>query len=230
MLPPSRKIEKLKVIAYDKPARSGTGQTFTFFIHPEQMGSRHQNRFMKRRGINTSGRSAEYAFSYSDELSVELLLDNTVLLDKLPGLNPANLSSVKEQVDMFLRQCFHMDGKLHEPRFLVVEWGEMVFECRLKSVEIAYHAFDDQGKAHRASLQTVFVQDLDRDKRLRLENKQSPDITHSRLIREGDTLTALCKEIYGDPSEYIRVAAANRLNHFRALTVGSTLHFPPIEK
>lgn len=230
MILPSRKIEKLKVIAFDNPNRTGRGQDFIFLIQPEQMRSRHQNHFMKRRGINTSGRSAEYAFSFSDELTLELILDNTLLNNKLPGLSASGKDTIREQVDTFLSRCFYMDGKIHEPRFLTVEWGEMAFECRLKSADISYSTFDDEGKPLRAILQTVFIEDLPVGKRLKLENKQSPDITHSRMVKQGDTLTGLCKEVYGDATLYMFVAEANQLDHFRLLKPGDVLRFPPLDK
>ena len=230
MLPPSRKVERLTVSAYDNPNRSGSGKEFAFFVAPGQLETRHRNRFMRSRGINTSGRMANYAFSFSDELHLELILDNSVILDKLPGLPLDSVDSIKEQVDTFMEQCFYMDGKIHEPSFLTVVWGEISFQSRLKSVEIAYSAFDDQGKPQRAILKSVFIEDLADKKRLGLENKQSPDITHSKMVQQGDTLTGLCKQIYGDGTHYLMVAETNGLNHFRDLSPGMTLVFPPLKE
>jgi len=62
------------------------------------------------------------------------------------------------------------------------------------------------------------------------ENSQSPDLTHIRIVKEGDTLPLLCHQVYGDPKYYIAVAAVNGLNDFRNLKKGERIMFPPLEK
>lgn len=226
----SPKIERLKVIAFKSPARNGASKTFEFLIDPDTINTRHENRFTRFRGINTSGRKAVYAFSNSDELTLELTLDNTLSTEFLPAMPFTSNDPIKDRVEDFLKYCFYMDGDIHEPRYLLVEWGKFNFECRLKSISVSYSKFDDQGVALRANLNTVFVADMPDAKRIKLENKKSPDITHSRTVLEGQTLTGLTKEVYGDAAHFLTVAEANQLNHFRKLKPGSRLHFPPLEK
>jgi nucleoid-associated protein YgaU len=137
---------------------------------------------------------------------------------------------VKDTVDDFLKSCFYMDGDIHEPRFLLVTWSKFNFECRLRSVSVSYSKFNEQGVALRANLDTVFVADMPDAKRIKLENKRSPDITHTRTVLEGQTLTGLTKEVYGDAAHFLMVAQANELDHFRRLKPGTQLHFPPLEK
>ena len=62
------------------------------------------------------------------------------------------------------------------------------------------------------------------------ENKTSPDLSHSRIVKSGDTLPLLSKEIYGSAVHYLRVAQANGLDNFRSLTPGQQIVFPPLEK
>ena len=63
----------------------------------------------------------------------------------------------------------------------------------------------------------------------RQANLQSPDLTHRRVVKEGDTLPLLCREIYGAPAYYLRVAQVNGLDDFRILTPGQELFFPPFD-
>lgn len=226
----SPKTERLKVIAFKNPTRKGASKTFEFLIDPDTINTRHENRFSRIRGINTSGRKASYAFSGSDEMTLQLTLDNTFSTEFLPASPFTADTAVKDTVEDFLKYCFYMDGDIHEPRYLLVEWGKFNFECRLKSVSISYSKFDEQGAALRANLDTVFVADMPDAKRIKLENKKSPDITHSRTVLEGQTLTGLTKEVYGDAAHFLIVAKANHLDHFRMLKPGSRLHFPPLEK
>lgn len=174
-----------------------------------------------------------YSHSRSDQLKLDLVIDGSGVTDysliRLLGLGS---DSVSEQIDKFLELCFFMDGNIHEPKFLKLQWGDgplKEFDCRLQSVDIKYTSFDRDGSPLRAELTTVFVEDLDSAKRLRLEGKSSPDLSHSRVVKSGDTLPLLCKEIYGSSEYYIRVAEANQLDDFRNLTPGQELVFPPLE-
>ena len=133
---------------------------------------------------------------------------------------------VKEFVDL----TFRMNGDIHEPNFLVVSWGDLIYSCRLGSVEINYTQFDRSGSPTRAELNAVFIGDTEIKKRMKIENKSSPDLTHKRLVKSGDTLPLLAKEIYGSSDHYLMVATTNGLNDFRNLTPGQTLYFPPLEK
>jgi nucleoid-associated protein YgaU len=62
------------------------------------------------------------------------------------------------------------------------------------------------------------------------ENKSSPDLTHVRVVKAGDTLPLLTKAIYGSSRDYLRVAEHNGLDNFRDLTPGRRLVFPPLEQ
>lgn len=224
------KLERFQVIAYTDAKRKGKGEKLEFSINPTQLASQHENQFSRLRGINTSGRSAPYAKSHSDTLKAQLIIDGTIEVDSLaPPVGPGP-KSVADQVQDFLDFCAYMDGKIHEPRFLRVVWGSVDFECRLLSVEVKYTRFDDKGNPLRAEMDTVFIADMPDDKRIRLENKKSPDITHTRIIGQGDTLTGLCKQIYGNANYYLMVAQANQLDHFRKLSPGQEIFFPPLEQ
>ena len=74
----------------------------------------------------------------------------------------------------------------------------------------------------------MLISDQDVKKRVKKENKSSPDLTHSRIVKNGDTLPLLTKEVYGTSAYYLRVAQVNKLDDFRNLTPGQELFFPPL--
>ncbi len=221
------KLEKLHIYAYRDGKRTrSTGAPFVVPFNPTSLSMTYDNTFQRYQGINTSGRQARYAHS-SKRLRMELVLDGTGVNEpRVPGQEP---KSVKAQIDAFLDLCYHMDGTLHEPRFLEIQWGSLPgYDCRLASVEITYSTFDKNGLPLRAQLATVFVEDLHPEKRARQEGKSSPDLTHTRLVKSGDTLPLLTKEMYGSAEHYLRVARFNQLDDFRNLTPGQEIAFPPL--
>ena len=68
------------------------------------------------------------------------------------------------------------------------------------------------------------------EQRVLEENNHSPDLTHFRIVKKGDTLHLMCFKIYGDSKYYIQVAQVNKLGNFRNLAVGSEIFFPPFDK
>ncbi|MFC1603757.1 hypothetical protein ACFL5F_01900 [Planctomycetota bacterium] len=229
------KLEKLKIGVYTDRKREGKPQdTFEVMFNPDSFSMKHQNVFQTRQGINTSGSQALFSHSRSDRLSLKLILDGTGVSDfGLATLIGAGSDSVSEQIKKFLNLCFYMDGDIHQPKFLKIQWGDgplQIFDCRLDSVDIKYTSFEKGGAPLRAELTTIFIEDKDASKLSLQEGKSSPDLTHSRTVKEGDTLPLLCKKIYGSSAHYIRVAQANNLDGFRNLTPGHEIVFPPLEK
>lgn len=117
----------------------------------------------------------------------------------------------------------------------MVEWGGkedggLIFSCRLSSVNVTYTSFNRDGSPMRAELDVVLFSDQDVKSRMAKENKHSPDLTHQRTVRSGDTLPLLSKEVYGTSAHYLRVAQVNNLDNFRSLTPGQVLSFPPLEQ
>ncbi|MEM8641107.1 MAG: hypothetical protein AAGG51_20180 [Cyanobacteria bacterium P01_G01_bin.54] len=234
-------LEKLKINVYGNRLRAGLPEdTFEVMFNPESYSLQYRNVFQAQQGINTSGREARYALSKPSELSLTLILDNSgviasngatgtlltgsVLMNRLQGKN-----DVAKRVKRFLELTTHMDGAIHEPKFLKIEWGDLIFKCRLESVQIKYTLFNRAGQPTRAELETQFVGDFEASERLKKEGKNSPDLSHHRTVRAGDTLPLMTQRVYQDSVYYLQVAQVNRLNNFRQLKSGRTLHFPPIQ-
>jgi len=144
-----------------------------------------------------------------------------------------NRKTVSERVKEFVDLTFRMNGKIHEPNYLMVEWGGkedggLIFSCRLGSVNITYTSFDRGGSPLRAELDIVLVSDREVRKRLGEEGKSSPELTHTRIVKSGDTLPLITRDVYGSPGFYLRVAQVNNLDDFRNLIPGQELFFPPL--
>jgi nucleoid-associated protein YgaU len=89
---------------------------------------------------------------------------------------------------------------------------------------------DVQERVEQFQTATGYNGNSDDQTRVALAQDESPDLTHVRLIKDGDTLPALCHAIYGDPLRYLQVASVNGLDDFRRLEAGTRLVFPPLER
>lgn len=221
------KLQKLKIESYINELRSGTPQdVFEAMFNPQSYSLRYANVFQESQGINTDGQKAKYSLSKPQKLSVTLILDNTGAVDY--GIEmPEGGRDIYKEVQRFLELTCYMDGTIHEPKYLKVEWGDLVFDCRLVSVDVKYTLFNRSGQPLRAELKTEFAGDLQPSKRVQ---KESSDLTHVSMVMSGDTLPLMVQKVYNNPSYYIQVARVNKLNNFRKLEIGKTLRFPPVEK
>lgn len=228
------KLQKLKIVAYDDAQRKTRAGEFEVMYNPSSLAMSHQNVFEDLQGINTFGRQARYSHARSESLSVDLTLDGSGVSEfALTRLLGRGAGTVSKQIDALLALTFYMDGEIHQPKFLRLEWGDGVlkaFDCRLDNLDIKYTSFARDGAPLRAELSAVFIADVDPEKQASSLGRSSPDLSHTRVVRSGDTLPLLCQEIYGSPAYYLRVARFNGLDNFRELTPGTELVFPPLAK
>lgn len=220
------KLEKLTITAYQEEKRqTQVGQPFKAMFNPESFSQKYGIEYFKDRAIDSAGNQSRYARSTPSALSVKLMLDGTGCHES--GAN-GNGQTVAQRIQHLLDITFHTNGKIHEPNYLVITWGDLKFSCRLANLDINYTAFNPDGTPLRAELSVDFVYNETAEKQLALAAKSSPDLTHSRIVKDGDTLPLLSKAIYGSSSHYLWIAQQNRLDDFRNLTPGQRLFFPPL--
>ena len=225
------KLEKLKIKAYEKKSRSGLpAKTFEAMFNPSSLKQSYKIIWgnKDRQGYNSSGLQVEYTRSKPENLDIDLLLDGTGV-DQMGAAALKGSKTVNDRVKEFLDATFRYNGNIHEPNYLVVAWGSLIFSCRLESVDITYTSFDRDGTPLRAELKASFISDKEAKRLAKEENKKSPDLTHSRVAVAGDTLPLLTNAVYGSSAYYLDVARFNGLDDFRSLTAGQQILFPPLE-
>ena len=228
------KMEKMRIEAYKDVARTkpASQPRLEVMFNPTSYKRKHSVSYApaKRQAINTPGRPMLYNYTPPGEVSFTLVLDGTGV-SQFGIEHIANVlagKTVKKAIEAFETICLKMDGAIHEPRFLVVKWGSYSFPCRLQSLEINYTLFDAAGEPLRAELAVAFVEDKSPAKIMREAGKSSPDLSHVRVVRAGDTLPLMCQDIYGSAAPYLQVAADNGLDDFRHLQPGQRIVFAPL--
>lgn len=155
-------------------------------------------------------------------LSIEFYLDSTGVI--------SGCDSVIKAVADLKWLCVEYQGEIHDSFFLQVIWNALVFNCKCNSLNVNYLVFKPDGEPVRAKVTASFQEFVDVTIQTLKNNTSSPDLSHLRTIKAGDTLPMLCKEIYGDPKYYLQVAKANRIVNFRSIKPGSQVLFPRLKK
>lgn len=159
---------------------------------------------------------------FSEDISFDLWYDSTGIFPKCEDVD-TSISELQEYLADY-------DGEIHSTRYVQIMWGDLNFMGQLTSLSIDYLYFNRDGKPLRAKVEMKFSKLVDEELQKYLEDDQSPDLTHSRIVKDGDTLPLMCYRIYHDPFYYPQVAAANGLAHFTDLKPGQRIFFPPLDR
>ncbi len=236
-LPDMFKLEKLTIEAYDKPERSTPPKsTFQAMYNPTSLKQSFAIAWSKNAGENASAVPATYKYSKPTKLEFDLILDGTGVeqmgittgIQMLGGLGGSK--TVQDRINDFLDATYNYHGDLHQPYFLRVKWGvPEAFDCRLSSLDVSYTKFNRDGTALRAELKISLISDAATLESVeKAEAAESADVTHSRMVRAGDTLPLMTSRIYGSADYYVDVARFNGINDFRNISPGTQLQFPPL--
>lgn len=219
------KLEKLRIESYSDEARGQDRRTFEVQFNPVSWTRAYEIEFEQQQGAgNTPGPSVFKRYKAQD-YTFEFIFDATGVTDDVPFSSVP----VAERVKQFLADCGQMDGEIHRPRYLIVNWGSAITRCVLKSASFNYTLFKPDGTPLRVKVSTVFSESLDEQLRVATENRNSPDLTRLHQVTQGETLPNLAWRFYGDAALYARVARFNDLGDFRAVRAGQFLRFPPLK-
>ncbi|MCB0401162.1 MAG: LysM peptidoglycan-binding domain-containing protein [Flavobacteriales bacterium] len=198
------------------------------FINPASYTHEHKVNYNEDVPIGAPGTPLMFKGISPETISFDIYFDATGAIDA-PKLMPVNKLPIGAQITLFKKVCFTYNGDIHEPNYLILNWGSLVFKCKLSSLRVEYTLFQKNGIPLRAKASCTFIKAIDADTLAKEANNKSPDLTHLIEVKQGDTLPLICNRVYGDPSYYIEVAKYNNIVNFRNLVPGTKLYLPPIK-
>ena len=215
------KQEKLLIEAYRDPEyKDKDGKMFTAMFNPEQYSLKYEVENDDTSGSGTSGSAPTFQRLKPQDLSLDFTIDGTGATGKAVD--------VAVKVKEFLNVAYEYHGDEHKPRYLKIVWGSLIFKCVLKTANIRHSLFSPEGKSLRAKITASFTGFIEDNLRAAQEDSSSPDLSHLRVVKDGDTLPLMAYKIYGDPKYYIQMAKTNNLTNFRRLKTGQKIYFPPL--
>ena len=220
-------ITAYEVDKFDKTFSKIGNMTVT--INPESYQSKYSSHSEggNKKGTKTiklaNGKLVDLKIiQFREEVSFDLWFDST-------GAIPES-NEVKDDITTLQDLLVKYNGSIHSTNYTKLQWGSMKFVGQLQSLSIDFLLFNAQGDPLRAKASLSFSEMQDAETRSKIEDDQSPDLTHLRQVRAGDNLPLMCYRIYKDPHFYLKVADFNELPNLMNLKAGQELEFPPLEK
>src|SRR5690554_6430908 len=212
------KLEKMKVQAVDANGtvlqdKAGNDLIYFALVNPETYKLKHKvvyNPSCPTPG--QQGKVQQYSHTQSDNLQFDFLFDSTGVIPKpLTGLAGA-LSNVPiagaiagaldpqkydifEEMEHFKVIVLKYDDDNHAPRTVSLTWGTFSFLGKLTSLEFNYKLFQPDGTPIRVVATAMFIEET-----IKTTKPSSPDLTHIRVVKTGDTLPLMAYKIYGNPA------------------------------
>lgn len=234
-------LEKVKITAYktakfdEKKDKIASGE-FKVLVNPEGYTRSYKIKYKDQQASGTKSQQMKFEKVEPEDIEFEFLFDKTGALPGTfkatdsAGIEKESKDGIWPDIEQFKKVVYDYKGQIHQPPYLIIQWGELLFKCVLREMSINFKLFRPDGTPLRAQVKAKFTSTVENELRVRQEAKSSPDLTHMRVVKAGDTLPAMAYEIYEDPAYYIQVAKANNLYNFRYLEPGTKIFFPPIEK
>lgn len=117
-------------------------------------------------------------------------------------------------------------GGKKRPPILLIGWGGFAFNCVLERLAQNYVMFDKDGKPLRAVVNATFKQFSTAEEDARSNPSGDPTKTH--VVRQGETISLISWQEYGDAGLWRIIADGNRIENPRDLEVGVRLAIPPL--
>lgn len=158
----------------------------------------------------------QYIRGESDVLNLELFLDKT---DQGRDID-ADIAT--------LESFIKINSALHAPPVVDFAWGTFAFTGVITSLRERMTLFSEDGRRLRARLSLSLKSYSSAEVQLRELKLSSPDRSHTRVLREGETLAHIANEVYGDPRMWRPIALANGIERPRFVEPGTPLWIPAL--
>lgn len=223
-------LKKLNVEAYsDSGFSKKIDKPFEVMFNPEDCKESFNIVYNDKQAPGASAADPVFNKIAPKTMKFSLLFDGTGALIPATASKNTDVRDVSVVLDNLFDLLLY-NGDIHRPNFCKLSWGSMIFKCVLVTVDVNYTHYDQDGVPIRAKVDLGFKEHLKKEERNARERKNSPDLTHYRIVKEGDSLPLMTYAIYGEISPFQKVALYNELHGFRNLEPGMRLVFPPLEE
>ncbi len=216
------KLEKMTIVAYGDDSFSKRVGRVKVQINPDSYNQSKKHNYTE---TPTIGGIQVYRFGNeeAETQSFEFLFDQSGVIADSPK------ETVKDQIANFVKLVYQVNGQTHAPNNILLSWGTLQFRCFCESIDIEYTHFNRNGIPIRAKVKADFKQRMTHKQYQKMVQKNSPDMTHYKVITAGVTLPNIANEIYKNPDYCIELARFNNLDSFRNLKQGIEITAPPLK-
>lgn len=217
---------KLKIVSYEDEKFSKKHlDELSLNINPSSVKLNQEinyNEDKEAGGMNSANTFNCYG---NESLSFNFIIDCTGIFE---GVKESD--KVYDIIANINAHLYSYNSEAHRPPFVMIAYGEILFKGQLKSMDTDYLLFNSEGIPFRAKVSLTFSGYCEKNESNKINGKLSPDMSRIITLKGGDTLAALCMQIYDNSLLVGEVAKFNSLNGFRDIPAGTEILFPHLKK
>lgn len=210
----------MKLIILVETAPNVFGRFFPVLFNPDSITIRKSTNWTVTPKLETDTSRTQFAYGDPAILTVELFFDTYE--------QRADVRLFTDEI--YALATIHKHGALHRPPLCRLEWGHLNLSetCAwvLEDLSQQFTLFLPQGTPVRARLNCTFKQWRGDPTEAQALNKQSSDVHKVRVVRAGDTLSAIAGQEFDDDGLWRAIANANGIDNPRTLAAGTVLAIP----
>jgi nucleoid-associated protein YgaU len=174
-----------------------------------------------------SGPVLQFVSGNMQTLEMELFLDT----NEEHRVGNRIVNRAQEDVRTLTRQItglMSIQPSTHAPPVLLFTWASLSFTCVLARAQQKFIMFLPDGTPVRARLQVVFNEFRNVDLESKEVKRETADYTKVHVVTQGETLSGIAAQEYGDPALWRVIALANAVDRPRVLAAGHELRLPSL--
>ena len=140
-----------------------------------------------------------------------------------------DLIAITNKLWDFMRPTDTSDPDKAKPPEVTFEWSSFHFKAVITDLELKYTLFDKNGTPVRAEVTTITFMQSDDPTEYPHQNPTSgsEEVLEMRRIVRGNRLDLIADQVYGDATQWRRIAEFNDILNPRDLRPGQLLTIPP---
>ena len=125
-----------------------------------------------------------------------------------------------------ITNLMNIEPSTHAPPILLFTWGSLSFTCVLTRANQRFIMFRPDGAPVRARIQVTFSEFRNIDLEAKEIKRETSDYSKAHTITQGETLTAIASQHYGNAELWRPIALRNAVINPRSLRAGGRLLIP----
>lgn len=216
-------FQKMKLEAFDNSLMNGSPiASIVLPINPDSYKLTKDIGHSENKEQGQKDTVVHFSKYEKENLSFSVIFDGT-------GVIPStNAATVVEKVAALEKVVYNCNSKIHQPNFVQITWGNLVFAGQLHNYNLHYTLFSSEGIPLRVKIEMTFNRSI--SKEVSVKSKKDGTIEEVKVeMKEGDKISKKCYDQYGDELAAKDVAKANDADRFRYFEPGTELVFPKTE-
>lgn len=201
---------------------SVSGESFPVLFNPEEYTLNKDITYAQTAVPGLSGPILQFVHGNMQTLEMELLLDSYETHES----SKVRAGDDVRELTRKITDLMSIDPSTHAPPLLLFTWGSLAFTCVLARANQRFIMFNSTGVPVRARLQVTFNEFTNTELEAKEIKRETSDYSRVHTVAQGETLSTIAGNVYGNPRLWRPIALCNELDDPRELPVGKSLAIP----